>query len=146
MHTRLCISGKSPELNFLCSQWCQTKTRNCSYSLYAVFCCNVRWVRISQVQLRWFWSVLGQMVASSISSDLKLKQKFLQLVRNLLFADDCGVFAHTEDHLQILMNHFSSASGNSGHVSTWLQAESRMMPLHVSGESSLRMDNQIAKS
>ena len=38
----------------------------------------------------------------------------LQLVRDLLIADDCGVFAHNEDHLQKLMNHFSSAAKDFG--------------------------------
>ena len=38
----------------------------------------------------------------------------LQFVRDLLCADDSGVFAHTEDHLQRLMNHFSSAAKNFG--------------------------------
>lgn len=50
---------------------------------------------------------------------LQAKTKvYVQLVRDLIFADDCGPFAHTEDHLQILMNNFSSAAGNFGHVST----------------------------
>ena len=51
---------------------------------------------------------------------LQAKTKvYLQLVRDLLFADVCGALcAHTEDHLQILMNHFSAVAGNFGHVST----------------------------
>ena len=35
-----------------------------------------------------------------------------QLVRELLFADDCGLFAHTEQGLQTLMNAFALASAH----------------------------------
>ena len=33
-----------------------------------------------------------------------------QLVRELLFADDCGIFAHSVEDLQSLMDSFANAS------------------------------------
>lgn len=44
---------------------------------------------------------------------LKAKTKVKdQLYRDLLFADDCGMFSHTEQGLQTLMNAFAKASAN----------------------------------
>ena len=36
------------------------------------------------------------------------------LVRELLYADDCDIVAHSEDELQYFMNHFVSACGSFG--------------------------------
>ena len=44
---------------------------------------------------------------------LRAKTKTIDLlVRDLLFADDCGLFSHTEEGLQSLMNAFAVASSN----------------------------------
>lgn len=36
------------------------------------------------------------------------------LLRELLYADDCGLFAHSEEELQVLMDRFTSAANNFG--------------------------------
>ena len=38
----------------------------------------------------------------------------MNLVQELLYADDCGIFAHSEDDLQLLMNNFVRASKSFG--------------------------------
>jgi len=38
----------------------------------------------------------------------------MDLVQELLYADDCGIFAHSEDDLQLLMNNFVRASKSFG--------------------------------
>lgn len=44
-------------------------------------------------------------------SRLNAKTKvYYQLVRDLLFADDCILFSHTEKQMQTIVNNFSSAS------------------------------------
>ena len=38
----------------------------------------------------------------------------MNLVQELLYADDCGIFAHSEDDLQLLMNNFVRAFKSFG--------------------------------
>ena len=97
MHARLCISGNYPE------RFCVTSglKQGCVIApiLFTLF----------------FAATLGEALPSSAEvilirfrtdggifniRRLKAKTKvYLQLIRELLLADDCGVFAHTEDYL-----------------------------------------------
>ncbi len=48
-------------------------------------------------------------------SRLRAKTKTnLSLIRELLYADDCGIFAHTEENLQLLLDNFARASTGFG--------------------------------
>ena len=54
-------------------------------------------------------SDIGHLAVFSMSVDYSLKLVSSSLVRELLYADDCDIVAHSEDALQCFMNHFVSA-------------------------------------
>ena len=54
-----------------------------------------------------------------------------KLITELLFADDCALFAHTEEALQRIVNRFSDAAKNFGLTISLKKTEVLYQPLHV---------------
>ena len=117
MHARLCISGNYPE------RFCVTNgaKQGCViaptlFTLFSAATLGEALPSSAEMILIRFRTDSGIFNIRRLQAKTKV---YLQLVRDLLFADVCGALcAHTEDHLQILMNHFSAVAGNFGHVST----------------------------
>ena len=54
----------------------------------------------------------------------------MKTMGELITADDCAIFAHTEEALQHTINHFSDAAKNFGHTISLKKIEVLNQPFH----------------